>query len=61
MSVFGCVARGNDQPDCELVDLDDCVALFKLMLMKSRAEAILGRTADVIPREGLKRQGAATV
>lgn len=61
VSVFGSVARGNDRPDSDvdlLVDVGASVGLFKLMQMKAKAEELLGRTVDVIPRDGLKAEVA---
>lgn len=61
VSVFGGVARGDDRPDSDidlLVDVDASVGLFKLMRMVTLAEELLGRTVDVIPRDGLKDEGA---
>lgn len=57
VSVFGSVARGNGRPDSDvdlLVDVGASVGLFNLMHMKAKAEELLGRTVDVIPRDGLK-------
>lgn len=57
VSVFGSVAREDDRPDSDvdlLVDVDPTVGLFNLMRMKTQAEKLIGRTVDVIPRDGLK-------
>lgn len=55
VAVFGSVARGDDRPDSGvdlLVDVDESVGLFKLMRMKAKAEILLGRSVDVVPRDG---------
>jgi predicted nucleotidyltransferase len=61
--VFGSVARGEDTGSSDvdlLVDLAPDVGMFGLMLMQSRAEAVLGRAVDLIPRDGLKPEVAET-
>lgn len=63
ISVFGSVARGDDGPDSDidlLVDLDPSVGLFNLMRMGTLAEELLGRAVDVVPRDGLKKEVAAS-
>ncbi|WP_166972530.1 nucleotidyltransferase domain-containing protein [Brevibacterium atlanticum] len=63
ISVFGSVARGDDGPDSDidlLVDLDPSVGLFNLMWMGTLAEELLGRAVDVVPRDGLKNEVAAS-
>lgn len=61
IAVFGSVARGDDRPDSDvdlLVDVDASVGLFKLMRMKTKAETVLGRSVDIVPRGGLKAEVA---
>jgi predicted nucleotidyltransferase len=63
ISVFGSVARGDDGTDSDidlLVDLDPSVGLFNLMRMGTLAEELLGRAVDVVPRDGLKNEVAAS-
>lgn len=63
ISVFGSVARGDDGPDSDidlLVDLDPSVGMFSLMRMVTLAEELLGRAVDVVPRDGLEKEVAAS-
>lgn len=63
ISVFGSVARGDDGTESDidlLVDLDPSVGLFNLMRMGTLAEELLGRAVDVVPRDGLKNEVAAS-
>jgi predicted nucleotidyltransferase/DNA-binding XRE family transcriptional regulator len=59
--VFGSVARGDDTGDSDidlLVDLAPDVGMFNLLRMQREAESILGRSVDLVPREGLKPEVA---
>lgn len=55
--VFGSVARSEDTEGSDvdlLVDIAPNVGMFALLRMQREAEAILGRTVDLVPRSGLK-------
>ena len=62
--VFGSVARGDETETSDvdlLVDLETDAGLFALLRMQSAAEAILGRSVDVVPSSGLKPDVAEQV
>lgn len=57
LSVFGSVARGEDDPDSD-VDLlyvrgRDSVVGWEFFGFHEELEALLGRPVDVVPKEGL--------
>ena len=62
--VFGSVARGDETETSDvdlLVDLETDAGLFALLRMQTAAEAILGRSVDVVPSSGLKPDVAEQV
>ena len=62
--VFGSVARGDETATSDvdlLVDLETDAGLFTLLRMQTAAEAILGRSVDVVPSSGLKPDVAEQV
>ncbi len=57
LRLFGSVARGDEGEESDidlLVDLAPGVGLFGLLRMQTAAEAILGRSVDVVPADSLK-------
>jgi uncharacterized protein len=59
ISLFGSVARGDAGPDSDidlLVDLERGVTLFGLVRIQGRLESLLGRSVDVVPRNGLRSE-----
>lgn len=64
LRVFGSAARGDDAPDSDvdlLVDVTSGTGLFGLGALRSELEALLGRTVDVVPADGLKSHVAPRV
>lgn len=58
IGVFGSVARGEEGPDSDLdilVDYDEkkIPGLFGLVDLKNHLEALLGRSVDLIVRDGI--------
>lgn len=57
LSVFGSVARGDDRPDSD-VDLlyvrgPDSVLGWEFFGLQEELEALIGRSVDVVPKDGL--------
>lgn len=62
--VFGSVARGDDSESSDIdlvVDTSTAVSMFDLLRMQREAEAVLGRSVDLVPLDGLKPAVAAAV
>lgn len=62
--VFGSAARGDDGPSSDidlLVDLEPGTGLFGLGALRSELSALLGRSVDVVPADGLKAHVATRV
>lgn len=62
--VFGSVARREETSTSDidlLVELDPGVGLFALLQMQSAAEAILGRSVDIVPSDALKADAVDNV
>ena len=62
--IFGSVARGEETSASDidiLVDAPRGVGLFAMLSAQGELEELLGRTVDLIPREGLKPDVAANV
>lgn len=57
VSVFGSVARGDDEPDSDidfLVEFEPGASLLDLMRIQDDLEALLGGHIDVVSAGGLK-------
>ncbi|MBS1905539.1 MAG: XRE family transcriptional regulator [Actinobacteria bacterium] len=62
--IFGSVARGEETLTSDidlLVDVPPGVGLFAMLRAQGELETLLGRTVDLIPREGLKPDVASNV
>lgn len=59
LGLFGSFARADDRPDSDidiLVDFEVSVGLFEFLELKELLERWLGRSVDLVPRDGIKRQ-----
>ncbi|MBO0980113.1 helix-turn-helix domain-containing protein [Microbacterium sp. SD291] len=62
--VFGSVARGDDSDSSDIdlvVDVPPATGIFGLLRMQREAEAVLGRSVDLVPNDGLRPAVAAAI